>query len=32
MEITYFNEAEDKYLRLENEYHQTVAELLKYQL
>ncbi len=32
MEITYFYEAEDKYLSLENEYHQTAAELLKYQL
>jgi hypothetical protein len=28
----YFYEAEDKYLRLENEYQQAVAELLKYQL
>lgn len=32
MEITYFYEAEDKYLDLENEYQRTVAELLKYQL
>lgn len=32
MEIMYFYEAEDKYLRLENEYQQAVAELLKYQL
>ncbi|MEK6482358.1 TolC family protein [Catalinimonas sp. 4WD22] len=32
MEIMYFYEAEDKYLSLENEYQQTVAELLKYQL
>lgn len=32
MEIMYFYEAEDKYLSLENEYQQAVAELLKYQL
>ncbi|WPP51856.1 TolC family protein [Catalinimonas niigatensis] len=32
MEIMYFYEGEDKYLSLENEYQQTVAELLKYQL
>lgn len=32
LEITYFYEAEDNYLRLETEYYQTVAELLKYQL
>ena len=32
LEITYFYEAEDQYLSLENDYYQTVAELLKYQL
>ncbi|MEQ9438457.1 MAG: TolC family protein [Cyclobacteriaceae bacterium] len=32
MEVTYFYEAEDQYLSLEEDYHQTVAELLKYQL
>ena len=32
LEITYFYEAEDNYLRLESDYYQTVAELLKYQL
>jgi hypothetical protein len=32
MEIRYFYDAEDTYLSLENDYQQTVAELLKYQL
>ena len=32
LEITYFYEAEDNYLSLENDYYQTVAKLLKYQL
>ena len=32
LEITYFYEAEDQYLRLENDYYQTISELLKYQL
>ncbi len=32
MEIMYFYEAEDQYLNLENEYQQTVASLMKYEL
>ncbi|MBA3986127.1 MAG: hypothetical protein H0X63_06050 [Flavobacteriales bacterium] len=32
MEMTYYYDALKNYLRTENEYHQTMAELYKYQL
>ncbi|MFH1320474.1 MAG: TolC family protein [Bacteroidota bacterium] len=32
LEISYFYSSYDKYLELEKEYHQTIAELYKYQL
>jgi len=32
MDIIYFYNSYDKYLQLEKEYHQVIAELYKYQL